>query len=505
VATVDDRVEEILESDHFEYSTDDTHLGIARRIKQEGLCDKYSVGYISKGVGRYRNNEVNDSSSSEQTESPDHDTWQDWAKAENDTGSSEGVDYRDKNHFYNEADDKYVIWPEHRDGSMVLDGERYRAIRKDYSNWTGSQSGINDILRTHELRRREFLAIKRSFNFVHNDSPFTDEQLIDDSVSTEERVQDLARQKEAEIEKEWQKKQWRDTQKDAKKWRHFKRGTIKPLYEKLQRTPIESSDYRYADGQLDDFFFFPHTTDTHLEQLNEDGTGLAENKKRFLDCLHKNVNRCGKFGRPRKTVIQLGGDQFNSDHPAGQTTNGTPQQQSVAGPEAFFKVADAGIEAIEICRKLSPVEVRVVPGNHDWRSAVAYYWGLQHKYSDVDGVDIVGGAEKWQFDTYGKNLVTWTHGDKVGGGETKQNWNLSSILLHECPQMVGESTHFYCFLGHLHHLLEKEDGVHTLQGGSTAKQDRWHKVGKHGSNHACQTAYILEADGGQKVRFTAEP
>lgn len=153
-----------------------------------------------------------------------------------------------------------------------------------------------------------------------------------------------------------------------------------------------------------------------------------------------------------------------------------------------------------MARDFGPVEVRVWPGNHDWRSCQAYYWGLQQKYENTE-VEITGDASVWQFGVYGENFIGWQHGDKVKGGKTKQNEELSSIMLQ--LQESSEASHFYFFLGHLHHLEERDKGVHTLQAPTTTTLDRWHNDEGYGSNANAQTCYIFQESGGQIARYTA--
>lgn len=494
-----DKVADILS--RIEYASDDTHLGIARRITDQ--LPEYSTGYISRKVSEYRKQHLDDEQTADEAE-PDADTWDEWARESDNTGSSESVDYHKRDYYYNDEDDTYVFWVDHSDDALVIDGEVIRSIKKGYSDWTGDVSTINDICRTHGISRRDFVAIKRALGMTHSDSPFTDEQLADPEADISDQLADLAKQQERQLEKSWQKKKWSKTKRDARKWREFKRGTLTDIYESIKATPIDERSYTYADGALSDFYLMPHTTDIHLDQMNADGTGFADNKRRFLDALNQNINRCvDGYGLPQKIVLTLGNDQFNSDQPRGATTAGTEQDQDLIGPDSFFKVADAGVEAIEMCRQVAPVEVRTVPGNHDWRAAQSYYWGLQQRYRNYDEVTLTGGSTKWQYGLYGNNLVVFTHGENLSGGETKRNWSISADLVEEVPELVGQATHRYCMVGHLHHLLEKDDGVHVLQGPSTAKESKWESNTKPGHSKAAQTAYLLEESGGQVVRFTA--
>jgi len=415
---------------------------------------------------------------------------------------SPGLDLLDRDYHYNEADDVYVIFVKHRAENLVVPGEKARAIKQEYSNWTGDQSTINEICRAHGINRTDFVAIKRAFGWTHDSAPLTDEELVEDRP-IDAKVNDLARMRERELEQQWQRKKWRETERDAQKWREWSRETAKPLIERIKATPIDERSRTYSSGTLDDFVIVPHVTDAHLGQANPDGSGLEENRRRWLGALADNLKRGQKLGQPRRIALTLGSDQFNIDTAKHTTTNGTPQQTDGSARSAVFGVADAGVEAIELCREVAPVDVRVVPGNHDRRTCHLYYWALKHKYGSVDGVEITGDAETLQWARYGENLIGWAHGDTVSGGETKRNQWLSSRLLHGATDLISGASHFYVMLGHLHYVAEKDDGVHTLQGGSTAPVDEWHERQGYTTAKRCQTAYVFDNAGGQKVRFTA--
>jgi hypothetical protein len=414
---------------------------------------------------------------------------------------SHGLDLLQRDYHYNEADDVYLVFVDHRPENLIIPGEKARSIKRSYSNWTGDQSSINEICRTHGINRRDFVAIKRAFGWTHDSAPLTDEELVDRPIDAQ--VEDLARERERDLERRWQKRKYRETEEDARKWRQWSRETAKPLIERVKATPTDEHATDYATDSLDDWVLVPHVTDAHLDQMNPDGSGIEENRQRWLGALAENLKRAQQLGRPRRIALTLGSDQFNIDTQKATTTNGTPQQQSSGTRRSMYEAADAGVEAIELCREVAPVDVRVVPGNHDRRTAELYYWALQRKYSEIDDIDVQGGASEMQFCRYGQNLLGWTHGDRVKGGETKRNEWLSAQLLHGATDLVSGASHFFVLLGHLHYVAEKDSGVHTLQGGSTAPVDEWHRREGYTTSKKCQTAYVFDDAGGQRVRLTA--
>lgn len=393
-------------------------------------------------------------------------------------------------------------------GPKTVPGDTYRAMKERYSNWEGDWDTITEICREFGISYKDFEKFKRAAGWTHHTSPWPDDELLD--RDTGDLLDDLARRKERKVHHEWQKKQRRDDARDAEKWRKFDKGVIEPLYKRISQTPIKGPIETAPVEERAPYYFMPHPVDGHLDQKNADGTGFEENRKRWLGCLRQNIARAKRLGRPpRRTIIDLGQDLTNIDSMYKTTAAGTPQDQDLMGNDAVQQPFDVGVEAIELCRELdAPVEVKVIPGNHDWRTMVAYYWGLKKHYQfhDANDVTFTGGAEKMQFGRYGNNLCVWLHGENLSGGETKQNWNLSSQILHNATHLLDEDiSHFYALMGHNHHILEKDDGVHTLQGGSTAKTDEWHRVNQYETSKACQTAYILDESGGQTVRFTSYP
>lgn len=390
-------------------------------------------------------------------------------------------------------------------GPKTVPAPAYEEMKKRYSNWTGDWDIITEICRDFGIDYSDFKTFKRAAGWTHHSSPWPDDVLLD--TDTGDLLDDLARQKERKVYSEWQKRQQKENARKAEKWDKFEKTVAEPIYKRIKATPIEGEKTTIPNKDRDAFYAMPHPVDGHVDQKNADQSGYETNRRRHLDCLADNLSDIDRYCTPKKLVVNVGNDLGNIDSMFKTTAAGTDQDQDLVGPEAVFEVYDTGLEAIEMCRELGvPVEVRVVPGNHDWRTMVSYYWALEMKYADIPDVDIVGGARRMQFNRYGKNICVWLHGDNISGGETKQNWNLSAQILQNASHLLDNNpTHFYALMGHNHSILEKDDGVHTLQGGSTAKTDDWHRVNQYETSKACQTAYVMAEEGGQVARFTAYP
>lgn len=498
-----------------DYDENANHKEVAGKLQSENIANEASINTVRTTVGEWRRENEGYSRFCRQDS--------DRGSTESCSGDSTAVDVEsgsgqegpfesppdeplglkfigEHDPKYNKEGDYWKVYIPCRGKIIQVSGDVDRKIKRMYSNEVGKGITHNEIATKIGWDEQVLKQYRRARGYVHDDFQYTDQEFLDED--TDDLVSSTLAKKKQEYATERNQALWSQIKADARKWNEFKSEFLKRVFAEIKSSPIDKRERVYNSGIRDNFFAFVHATDGHLDQLNADGTGFEENAKRWLSSIKENISRIDRHGSPEKLVLTLGNDQFNTDDNRGKTANGTPQDQSIVGVDSFYEVADCGVEAIEICREVAPVEVRVIPGNHDWRSSTAYAWGLEHKYDGIDTVQ-VKRPDKWQFGLYGKNLVTFTHGENVKGGETKQGQKLSAVLVHEVPEMVGESTHRYCLLGHLHFILEKQDGVHTLQGGSTVKRDYWHQIGKHGHSHPCQTAYILDKSGGQTVRFTS--
>ena len=216
--------------------------------------------------------------------------------------------------------------------------------------------------------------------------------------------------------------------------------------------------------------------DTHLGRLvwgkevagDDYDTKLApELYKQAIDSL---LDKAKNFG-VNKILLPIGNDFFNSNNAEGTTVHGTPQSQNEDSrwPKVFTAGCDLLSSTIEKLAQNFQIEVKIIPGNHDYEKS--YYLGeyLRAWFRNHPKVIIDNSPTQRKYFRFGETLLGFTHGDNekhdklplIMANEQKQNWALSSV----------KEWH----IGHYHHLEVNEyNGVRVRTLSSLVPADQWH-------------------------------
>lgn len=112
-------------------------------------------------------------------------------------------------------------------------------------------------------------------------------------------------------------------------------------------------------------------------------------------------------------------DAAGEQQKGGQTTAGTQQDFDSRLPKMFSAVRRAVVSGIDLAREIAPVDVLIVPGNHDEQTSykvgevlAAWYRNdpAVNVYYDPDSEDEAFWPRRRQFYQYGENGFMFTHG-----------------------------------------------------------------------------------------------
>lgn len=119
--------------------------------------------------------------------------------------------------------------------------------------------------------------------------------------------------------------------------------------------------------------------------------------------------------------------------------------------------------------KHARVRVRNVPGNHDPHSSFWLPEIMRAAYQNDPRVVVEDGFNPYQFDTFGRVLLGWAHGD---GAKIDA---LGEIMATDAPEAWGAARFRYWNTGHVHHLITKElRGCVVSSHRTLAGRDAWH-------------------------------
>lgn len=205
----------------------------------------------------------------------------------------------------------------------------------------------------------------------------------------------------------------------------------------------------------------------------------------------------------------VGHDLLHVDAPGvnargGTTAAGTPQDVDSRLARMFTYARRAVVAGIDRARLIAPVDVVVVPGNHDRESMyklgeVLYAW-----YRNDDAVNVIYGPNKRKFYGYGRNAFMLTHGEEY----RRKRDNLPMIFATECPAELWVQSEGGCrevHTGHNHVMLrggyyptaevDESRGIRTRSLPALTPPDSWHY--EQGYKHQrAATALVYRKSGG---------
>lgn len=248
--------------------------------------------------------------------------------------------------------------------------------------------------------------------------------------------------------------------------------------------------------------------DLHLAKLCWEGeTGANYDSKiaesRYLEAIDNLLSRVRDYPIER-VLLPTGSDLLHVDNTANTTFAGTRQDVDTRIHKAYRTLWRMLVTAIDRCAAVAPVDVLMVPGNHDFERVrtvgeVLYAW-----YRNTDRVTIDNAPTTRKYYRYGKSLLGFTHGDK------EKMHDLPLIMARERQEDWAQADHFEYHLGHWHKKGEQRytagdtfNGVVVRIIPSLCEADSWHA--EHGYTKGLRSAeaYLWEHDTGYAGHFSS--
>jgi len=216
-------------------------------------------------------------------------------------------------------------------------------------------------------------------------------------------------------------------------------------------------------------------------------------RKRFLSSIEKLLKNASGFNYER-ILFPVGNDFFNSDTMENTTTKGTPQDEDLRWQKTFSVGVRLLVDAINMLKQTGvPVDVLVIPGNHDFERS--YYMGsyLEAWFNNDPFVDINNHASPRKYYPYGNLLLGFTHGSE----EKEASLPLLMATDIESKPHWSDTKFHEWHLGHIHRKrtvkyeinksrpLNEDLGVTIRYLSSLTGTEEWHhKKGYVGSTKA---------------------
>jgi hypothetical protein len=253
------------------------------------------------------------------------------------------------------------------------------------------------------------------------------------------------------------------------------------------------------DGKLLEITVFDlHFGKVSWHQETGENYNIEIASQRFNDCIDYFIDLYKDIPLA-KILLPISNDFFNSDrsHPFNSTTSGTPQEEDTRWQNTFRKGRELLIANIQKLTQLAPVEVAVIPGNHDYERSFYLGDSLEGWFHNNQNVTINNSPSPRKYFTFGKNLIGLTHGNN------EKLTDLPMIMAQENPVDWAMTYYREFHLGHLHHKKEgRFNATNELQGvmvrhmSSLSGTDSWHhKKGYIGARKSAE-AFLWDSERG---------
>jgi predicted phosphodiesterase len=243
------------------------------------------------------------------------------------------------------------------------------------------------------------------------------------------------------------------------------------LDEKIKSKPPKV-EFKHKD-LVGNYLYEVSTADVHLGKLGwepESGENydikIASN--RFRDIVSYHCTFIKNNGSIEKILFVVGNDFFHYDNNKQTTDRGTFQHTDIRWPKMFKYGFDLNEWALEQLSQFAPVEVLLVPGNHDLKTSYYLAFALNKRFRNNDNITIDIEPKRRKYIKYGNTLIGFAHGSELNKKEKL------TVMQQESPDWSDTQYHEFHF-GHLHRESMFEHGNIIFRDLSTITgTDSWH-------------------------------
>lgn len=193
-----------------------------------------------------------------------------------------------------------------------------------------------------------------------------------------------------------------------------------------------------------------------------------------------------------RIFLPLGNDLIHVDGKNNMTFAGTPQDVDTRFQKIYKETRKMCVLAIERLSQIAPVDIIIVPGNHDATVMFTLGDALELFYSNNQRVTVDNSPKDRKYYQFGQNLIMLTHGSEETG-----KIRLGELMAAEMPKEWGSTKFHEALIGHLHHENVRETlGFRTRIVSSISAPDAYH-VGKgYVSNIRRSEIFIYDKEKG---------
>jgi UDP-2,3-diacylglucosamine pyrophosphatase LpxH len=228
---------------------------------------------------------------------------------------------------------------------------------------------------------------------------------------------------------------------------------------------------------------------------NEYNCNIAE--KLFFYVINDVLSRTQNY-KFNKIIFTIGGDILNADNLQNTTTKGTPQTCDIHLYDAYERVCNMTIKAIDVIKNAThaPIDVIYIAGNHDESTGFKLAKYVQAWFRNEDDVTVDTSPLPRKYVVFGKTLFVFSH-----DGDIKK---LPKIIADEARAYWSNITFTEVFLQHLHteQILLEENNMRIQRLPTISAKSKWTNDNGFNSKRQCKSFIYDINDGLTDVLYT---
>jgi len=232
------------------------------------------------------------------------------------------------------------------------------------------------------------------------------------------------------------------------------------------------------------------------------------------DVVHKAndtmIAKALKVGNQKKWFIPIGTDNLHVDGITHMTTAGTPQARQTSGDWSvdIQSYVELVMQMVKTYAQTAPVELIVLPGNHDMQTSMMLGVLCQQVFKDSKRIKVTfRPATPRIYVQVGRTCLIFDHGDNQS--TAKWDANIHKYYMAEAREQgvnLNEIDHIIFYHGHLHteetkplgKINNKDLGViHRVSLPSLSGEDSWHKGAGYVGNKQYALIDVVSATTGR--------
>lgn len=419
----------------------------------------------------------------------------------------------DDKYFFNKDTRQYVIFSKRLGRNVVLSENKIQSIIDAYSDFNADSKTIEELSVIHEIPRAILSEILQALEITKCSLPITKETL--DEKSDEEVIAALDEKRKFKIVQNLEKKVWRETIQDARKWKEFEHGFLQPFQEylkkgvvipKIPKGPIlnkkTNSKYTFV-ASLTDVHFGNRAPQHKLLIGKEQSTAYVQSSvDKYAQDIATDVKTYGmNFD---KCVLLSLGDILHTANEAGTTVKGTPLRFDITG-ELQFKVAldSIGQLILNLTKIFPKIEVQSFRGNHAGFLDNVLFMTLQKQFKNYKNVEFNINLTDYNLFRIRNSMILAGHGASAEyKAKPPRGHNLESYmqsLFMSNTELAYKTKNKVVFLGDLHHSKHLEFANFDLYLLPSIVRGDEYAESMNLNSRPCQQCFIFDDNGIKSV------